>query len=185
MVIDFRVLIRHQDALLEGLQWTLIMFGAGFAIGAGLGLAACVGKLIRRGLFSWISIAYIEVFRTLPEMVTLFWIYYCAPLIFDVRLSTNMSGLVAISLFAGAFLAEIFRGGVLAVPKGQIEAGRSLGVSELWIWCHVIAPQALRIMAPPMVIFLTDLVKATGLLAAIGVTEVVFQAMVISGKTFR
>src|SRR5690606_6833662 len=122
---------------------------------------------------------------TLPEMVTIFWVYYCLPLLLDVSFSSTISGLISLALFAGAFLAEIFRAAILSVPKGQWEAAASLGVPDRWIWIRVILPQGLRTMGGPFIAFLTDLVKVSGLLSAINVADLVYQASIIGGATFR
>lgn len=185
MDYDFRVILQHYPALLAGLEMTVIICTLSLAIGCGIGLFACFGKLMRRGPFFWICAAYIDLFRTLPEMVTIFWIYACLPLVLDLTLSSFVSGMIALSLFSGAFSAEIFRGGIAAVPKGQKEAARALGLPTFWVWWSVILPQAVRIMIPAFITLLTDLVKASGLLSAISVTELVYQATLLSGSTFR
>lgn len=123
------------------------------AIGIPLGLLACAGKMLRTGPFYWISIGFVDTFRTLPEMVVLFWIYYCVPLIFDIRLSPLAAGLTALSFYAGAFLAEIFRSGILSVPRGQVEAGYAIGLPVSSIWLSVVLPQALRTMSAPLISF--------------------------------
>jgi ABC-type amino acid transport system permease subunit len=92
---------------------------------------------------------------------------------------------VALSLFAGAVLAEVFRAGIQAVPLGQIQAAKSLGLSEFRVWYSVVLPQALRLMIPAFILVIADLVKMSGLLAAIGVSELVYEASVLSGNSFR
>jgi ABC-type amino acid transport system permease subunit len=89
------------------------------------------------------------------------------------------------SLYAGAFLAEIFRAGILAVPRGQTEAARALGVPELFTWAEVILPQALRMMIPAFIGVVTLVVKVSGLASAIGVAELVYQANIVSGQSYR
>jgi len=100
------------------------------------------------------------------------------------RISAEASGVLALSLFAAAYLAEIFRAGVLSVPRGQVEASLSLGIPEFYIWCRIIFPPALRNMMPAIVNFLTELIKATSLLSAIGIAEMSYQATILGNKTF-
>ena len=89
------------------------------------------------------------------------------------------------SLYAGALLSEVFRGGILAVPKGQAEAARSLGVPEFWVWTSVLLPQAFRIVIPALIGVAALTVKISGIASTIGVTELVYQANVIAGQSYR
>ena len=126
----------------------------------------------------------IDFFRTIPEVGLIFWVYSCLPLLLSLRISAEASGVIALSLFAAAYLAEIFRAGVLAVPRGQVEAALALGIPAFHIWHRVIIPPAIRRMMPAFVSFLTELIKATSLLSAIGVAEMAYQASVLGSKTF-
>jgi len=185
MNIDFRVLLQYLPDLTSGFLMTIVMVVGSILIGAVIGIIACVGKLLRQGPLFWISAAYIDIFRTLPEIVTIFWIYTCLPLIFDLRLGSVSSGLLALSLVAGAYLAEIFRAGILAIPRGQIEAAYSLGIPQGQIWFQIVAPQAARTMVPTFILLLTDHVKGSALLSTISVSELMYQATVLSGMTYR
>lgn len=185
MAFDFQIIADNYHLLLTGLRWTLTMVFGSLAFGIVLGLIACFAKLLMRGPIHWLAVGYIEFYRTIPEMVNIFWIYFCLPLIFDVRLSPVTSGLLALSLFAGAFLAEIFRAGIQAVPAGQIEAAYANGIPRRWIWLAVILPQAVKLMIPAFINFFTDLVKVSGLLSAIGVGEMIYQATVISNQSWK
>jgi ABC-type amino acid transport system permease subunit len=118
-------------------------------------------------------------------MVVVFWVYFCLPLILTIRLSAIACGLIALSLYASAFLAEIFRAGVQSVPKGQIEAAHTLGLHPAALWLKIIIPQATKNMLQPFMNFLTELLKASALLSAIGVAELVYRASIIGGQTYR
>lgn len=185
MNLDFGIVLKNLPLLLHGAEWTVMLTIASLVLGTVIGFVACFGRLLGGGLLSWISTAYVELFRTLPEMVTIFWIYYCFPFAFDLSLSPTGSGIVALSLFAGAVLAEVFRAGIEAVPLGQVHAAKSLGLSELRIWYSVILPQALRLMIPAFILVVADLVKMSGLLSAIGVSELVYEASILSENSFR
>lgn len=171
--------------LLSGLRMTVIVCLVSLALGIVIGLLACFGKLMGRGPLAMIARGYIDLFRTLPEIVTIFWIYACFPLVFGLRLGSIESGILALTLYSGAFLAEIFRAGIQSIPRGQFEAARSLGIPPVWLWLSVVFPQMIRMMLPAFVAFLTDLVKVSGLLSAIGVAEMVYQASVISARSFE
>lgn len=185
MTFDTQVIIDNYALILTGLRWTLTMVFGSLAIGLVIGLCACFAKLMMTGPLRWIAVGYIEFYRTIPETVNIFWIYFCLPLIFDTRLSPVTCGLLALSLFSGAFLAEIFRAGIQAVPVGQVEAAYANGLPRHWIWIAIIFPQAIKLMIPAFINFLTDLVKVSGLLSAIGVGELIYQATVVSNQHWK
>ena len=185
MHFDTTVIVRNLPALLAGAKLTVLLVLVSLAIGMVFGMIACAGKLLGRGLLCWIASAYVTVMRGIPEMVVMFWIYYCGPLILDTRLSSFAAATASMSLYAGAFLAEIFRAGILAVPRGQAEAARALGIPEPSTWAEVILPQALRTMIPAFIGLVTLIVKVSGLASAIGVAELVYQANIISGQSYR
>jgi His/Glu/Gln/Arg/opine family amino acid ABC transporter permease subunit len=185
MHFDTHTIIQHLPELLQGVQLTMLLVLTSLAIGVVLGLVACLGKLLERGLLCWIASVYVMVMRGIPEMVVMFWIYYCGPLILNTRLSSFSAATASMSLYAGAFLAEIFRAGILAVPRGQGEAARALAIPELSLWAEVIMPQALRMMIPAFIGVVTLVVKISGLASAIGVGELVYEASIVSGQTYR
>jgi len=182
---DFHTLRQHFPLLQTGLWLTLVTTAGSLAIGTVLGLIACLGKLSGRGWPYRFATWFIDFFRTIPEVVLIFWVYSCLPLLLDVRMSAETCGILALSCLAGAYLAEIFRAGVLAVPRGQVEAAYALGIPAFHIWKTVILPPAVRRMMPAFVNFLTELLKASSLLSAIGVAELVYQASTLGATTFR
>jgi len=128
MEFDLHTLLRYQNVIWYGLWMTVFMSVVSLAIGAAIGLAACIGKLTERGLGYHLASGFIDFFRTIPEVVIIFWVYSCLPILMRITISAEACAILALSLFAGAFLAEIFRAGVLAVPPGQVEAANALGI---------------------------------------------------------
>jgi len=185
MHFDTNIVIQHLPELARGFRLTILLVLVSLALGTALGLIACLGKLMGRGLLCWLAVGYVAVMRGIPEMVVMFWIYYCGPLILATRLSSFESAAASMSLYAGAFLAEIFRAGILAVPRGQSEAAKALGLPAFWVWARVIMPQALRLMIPAFIGLVTLIVKVSGLASAIGVAELVYQASIVSAQTYR
>jgi His/Glu/Gln/Arg/opine family amino acid ABC transporter permease subunit len=185
MSFDTTVILQHLPELWAGLRLTLLLVLVSFGVGAGLGLVGCIGKLMGRGLLSWIATGYVAVMRSIPEMVVMFWIYYCGPLVLHAKLGSFAAAATSMSLFAGAFLAEIFRAGVLAVPRGQVEAARALGMSPPATWIEIVLPQAIRLMIPAFIGLVTLVLKISGLASAIGVAELVYQASILGGQSYR
>jgi His/Glu/Gln/Arg/opine family amino acid ABC transporter permease subunit len=185
MQFDPSIIWQNLPLLLSGIWLTILLVATALVLGIVLGLVVCAGTLIGRGLVFYLSVGYVGLFRGLPETVIIFWLYYCAPLILNTRLSAFWTGTAALAIPSGAYLAEIFRAGILAVPRGQLDAGRAVGLSSLWLVWDVIAPQALRMMIPPMLGITTILMKNSALVSAIGVEELFYRANVLSGQTLR
>lgn len=185
MRFEWQVLVQYMPQLLDGLLLTLEAVGMSLLLATMLGLAACAGSLSRYALTRSVARIYTNIFRVIPDIVLIFWMYYCFPLVFDVRMSALTSGITALSLTTGAFLGEVFRAGIMTVPAGQIEAGKSLGLRMPVIWIRIILPQAVRRMAPAFVNTFTELLKHTTLLAGIGVAELTYQAYTLGARTFR
>lgn len=185
MELDWGVVWRNLPALLEGVRVTLASFAIALGIGLPLGLAVCGFRLRSGGWGAAAGAAYVTVFRAIPEIVLIFWMFYCLPPITGFRVSGLLSGSLALGLVSGAYLGEIFRGGVQSVPPGQWEAARSLALPRWTIWTRVVAPQAARLSIPPFINYMTELLKGTTLLATIGVTDLALRAYVLGAQTFR
>ena len=185
MPFDFRFIERIFPQLLEGIWTTVELVVLSSLLGIVIGLAACLGKMKAVGPVNWVCRGYIVVARGIPEMVLMFWIYYCAPLIFDVRASGFYSAVLGMALYCGAMLAEVFRAGISAVPSGQFLASKALGLSGFWTWWEIIAPQALRFMIPALLATLALQVKLSGIASAVGVGELVYTANIIGGQSYR
>ncbi|MCL2471465.1 MAG: amino acid ABC transporter permease [Propionibacteriaceae bacterium] len=155
-------------AALNTVVYTLISFGAGV-------LLAVVFALMKmsKGPFKWFAVAYIELFRGLPAMLTLLFMAFAIPLALPWKIpgGTLGGGLVGLILVTSAYTAEIIRAGIVAVPKGQTEAARSLGMGSLRTTITVILPQAVRIVIPPLTNELVTLLKDTALLFIVGATK--------------
>ncbi|WP_298751078.1 amino acid ABC transporter permease [uncultured Serinicoccus sp.] len=146
--------------------YTLIAFVGGFVLAVLLVLM----KLAPIAPFRWLATAYIELFRGLPALVVILFMAFGVPIAFGWRPpgGTIGAGLVALMLVAAAYMAETLRAGIEAVPKGQTEAARSLGMSGPWTMATVVMPQALRIVIPPLTNELVILIKDTSLLFVVG-----------------
>jgi His/Glu/Gln/Arg/opine family amino acid ABC transporter permease subunit len=185
MEFNTGVLAQHWPLLLQGLQLTVAATLVALAIGVAGGAVLCATGRSRRPWAVRLARAYVHFFRVTPEMILIFWGYFCAPLLLGLQLSGFWTGSGTLGLVAAAYLAEIFRAGIQAVPKGQWEAARALGLRFTPLWGRIVLPQALRLMVPPFVNYFTELVKNTTLLSAIGVGELALQAYLLGGQTFR
>jgi polar amino acid transport system permease protein len=147
--------------------YTVIAFLGGLAVALVLALM----KLSAIGPYRWLATGYIEFFRGLPALVVIFAFALAVPLVLGRPLpyGTIGAGVIALVVVSAAYMAETLRAGIQAVPKGQVEAARSLGMNGLWTTTSVVLPQAFRIVIPPLTNELVLLIKDTSLLAAVGI----------------
>jgi polar amino acid transport system permease protein len=147
--------------------YTVISFLGGLAVALVLALM----KLSTIGPYRWLATGYIEFFRGLPALVVIFAFALAVPLVLGRPLpyGTIGAGVIALIAVSSAYMAETLRAGIQAVPKGQVEAARSLGMNGLWTTTSVVLPQAFRIVIPPLTNELVLLIKDTSLLAAVGI----------------
>src|ERR1700733_14392629 len=176
MSFEVDVVWNSLPLLIGGAWLTIVLVVVSFAAGAVIGLLVCGGTLWGQGVARRVFIAFVSLFRTLPETVLIFWLYYCIPLLLNDKPSAFATAVAALAIPSGAYLAEIFGAGIEAVPRGQVEAARALGLSSFWIGWEIIAPQALRTMIPPILGFVTILIKNSALVSVIGVEELFYRA---------
>ena len=182
--LHFGVLIPYLPEFMRGLEATLIYscLSAGLAIV--LGLVAALARLSEVAPLRWLARAYIDVVRGTPALVQIFFVYFGAPAV-GIRISAPTAAVIALAFNSGGYLAEIFRAGITGVGVGQVEAGRSLGMSRSQTLRRVILPQAARLAVPPSAGEFTNLIKGTSLLSTISITELTRVAQQVVAVTFR
>ncbi|MBI2323497.1 MAG: amino acid ABC transporter permease [Chloroflexi bacterium] len=179
----------------EGLGETLKLSVASVLLSFVVGLLFALGRLSTRPWIRWPSILYIETIRALPVLLLIVYFGIKGTALFrpimtpifgeDFELSRFWAGVLGLSLYTSAVLAEIIRAGITALPKGQTEAASALGLSYVGSMRFVVLPQALRLMVPAMMGQLTTVIKDTSLVATIGVFELVRQGRVIYTQFFN
>jgi glutamine transport system permease protein len=170
---------------LVGASVTLGFSIATIFFGSILGGIACFLTLSEKPILNKPARAYIQFIRGTPLLVQLLWIYYGMPLILGIALPAIVSGIIGMSLNAGAYISEIFRSGILAVEHGQYEAARSIGMSRAMTFRRIVAPQAFRIIVPPLANMFIGIVKDTSLVSVIAVSELVRRGQLLAASTFR
>jgi polar amino acid transport system permease protein len=163
---------------------TIAVSFAGIAFGFAIGALVCVARVSRLKWLKRLGGAYVSVFRGVPLLVQLLFIYYfLAEYGLDVPAIAAAVGALALS--SGAYQAEILRGALNAVPRGQGEAATALGFSGLDIWKRILLPQALRISVPPLINEFILLIKASSLVSVVGIAELTRVSMNIASETYR
>ena len=170
--------------LLLAARWTVLLSLIAFAGGGAVGLGIALLRVSQARLPRWFAIGFIRVFQGTPLLLQLFLVFFGGDMI-GIPLGAWLSVVLGLSLNAGAFLGEIWRGAIKSVPNGQIEAARALGLHYGARMLRVVFPQAMRIAIPPTVGFLVNLIKSTSLAAIIGFTEVTRAGQIINNATFQ
>jgi polar amino acid transport system permease protein len=182
---DFAALKPYWSLIWQGLLVTI--FYTVTTVVAGLVIGLSVG-ILRTNSPRWISIPlrfYIEVFRCTPLLVQLVWVYYALPVLIGVDMTPAMACFVALSLYAGSFYAEIFRGGIEAVDTGQWEAGRAIGMRRGKIFRRIVLPQAIQVMIPSFINQTIMQLKNTSLVSVVAVGDLLYQGSVITATSYR
>lgn len=182
---DWAGVIDFLPQILLGLYYTLLISVLGLVIGFILGAIFGLGRIANNKIIFWISSIYIEVTRGTPVLVQAIWIFFALPLIIGHKIDSILAGVIVIALNSGAYIAEIVRGAVQSVDKGQMEAGRSLGLDHGKTMRYVIWPQAFKRMIPPLGNQFIISIKDTSLLSVILVPELIFQGRLIAANHFN
>lgn len=170
--------------LMQGLKWTLALTLIGFIGGGVFGLLVALARTAETPLTQRVTAGYIALFQGTPLLMQLFVVYYGVALM-GFNVDAWIAVAIAFTLHASAFLGEIWRGGIQAVPKGQTEASKALGLHYISTMKDVILPQALRISLPATIGFLVQLIKGTSLAAIVGFVELSRAGQIVSNQTFR
>jgi len=182
---DFAPVWANADLLAAGLAATLQVTGTALACGVPLGLLLALMRLSPRRWLRWPAGAVIEVFRTTPPLVQLFWFFFALPILIQVEMTPFVASALTFSVQSAAFFAEVFRGGIVSVERGQWEAARALGMTHRQALRRVVLPQAVKRMLPAFLERAIELMKTTTLVATVSYADLLFQANEVAQKTFR
>ena len=171
--------------LLKAVPTTLMLSLGALAGGVVAGLIVAILRIVPSRPLRWLAVGYIELFQGTPLLMQLFVVYYGLAVIFNFQIGAWPAVLIAFTLYSAAFLGEIWRGAIEAIPKPQWEAAACLSLSfpkQLW---YVILPQAARISIPPTVGFAVQLIKNTSIAAIIGFVELTRAGQLMTNMTFK
>ena len=182
--LDPSIVIKHLPLFLKGVFLTVEISFFAIVIGLSIGILAAVARTSRFKILNLISAIYVEVFRNTPLLIQIFIIFFGLPGI-GIKLSPYISGLTALVLYVGAYNTEVIRSGLEAVPRGQMEAAKSLGLTGLQAFLYIILPQTVRISLPALGNNWVSLVKNSSLVSVIGMVELTWVALDLNALTFR
>ena len=172
------------ESLLRGAGWTLALCLTSGILGTVLGMLLALAATSPLRFARWLATAYVYFVRGIPLLILVFFAYFGIPLMFpDLGLSAFATAVIALTAFSAAYMAEIFRGSINAVPRGQIEAASALGLGYAHQYRFVVLPQAMRIAVPPGIGFLIALIKDSSLVTVIGFVELTHAGTIVSNLT--
>ena len=177
-MLDFTILTNHLDSFLEGLKITLFSSLIALLCSFILGTILAIMRIAPIKPLNWLGTAYIEFIRNIPVLVIVFFTYLAG------NFSGMIAGTIGLTVYTAAFIAEAIRAGILSVPKGQMEAARSTGLSYGQAMRWIILPQAIKIVIPPLGNQFINLVKNSSLLAVVAGGDLMYQGDLISAKTY-
>ena len=189
--MDFSVLSGYYGVFIQGAKTTIIISLVTLVIGFVLGLLICLMKMSKIKILKWPASAYVQILRGTPLFVQIFIIYFGLPQLgiqfpdIGPFSSDFVSGAFALSINSSAYIAEIFRSGIQAVDKGQMEASRSLGLGYVDAMRYVIVPQAVKNVLPALANEFITLVKESSIISVIGVQELMFKAGIVRTALYR
>jgi len=184
-VWDFYATLSDIDFLMIGLWNTLRVFALALFFGIPLGLFLALGRMSKIPIISQICSFIIEFFRTTPPLVQLFWFFFALPILINVQMTPFVASVLTFSIQSSAFFAEIFRGGINSIDKGQWEAAKAIGMDRPDCLRRIILPQAVKRMIPAFAERSIELLKTTTLISTVSYADLMFQANELASKTFR
>ena len=182
---DFSFLWGYRRLILEGLGVTIAYTVGTILLGLLVGLIAGLLRLSRNPLITAPLIAYVEIFRCTPLLVQIVWFYYALPVVLGIDIPAHVAATLVLSLYTGAFYAEIIRGGVNSIERGQWDAARAIGMRRRQVMRWVFLPQAVKRMIPPFMNQSIIQLKNTSLVSTIAVADLLYQGTIITAATYR
>ena len=167
--------------LLDGAILTLYLVAMSGFFGTIIGLVFGMARVAPFGPVRWVAAAYVNFIRGQPVLIILLFLYYAIPLMVpSATFARGPTAIIGLSVYAGAYIAEIVRGAIESVPRGQGEAASALGMGYLLRYRYVVLPQAMKVAVPPSIGFLISLVKASSLVSVINYVELTKAGAIVS-----
>ena len=182
---DFSFIWSYRWLFVNGTVVTLLFTFGIVVLGLAVGLFSGLLRLSRFAPLRWLSQAYVEVFRCTPVLVQLVWFYYALPILSGIEMSATTAGVLALSLYGGAFYSEIIRGGINSIEPGQTEAALALGMTPSQSMRRIVLPQALKRMVPPLMNQSIIQLKNTSLVSVLAVPDLLYQGQSAATETYR
>jgi polar amino acid transport system permease protein len=182
---DFASIFANSDALIAGAVGTVRLFAICLVLGLGLGLVVGLGRYAHSKWFNLPATAFVEFFRNTPVLVQMLWFYFALPIVAPFEISSLAAASLGISLNKAAFSADIYRGGIQSIERGQWDGARAIGMRWSQVMRRVILPQALKRMTPALTNRAIEVFKMTTLASAVAYVELLQQGKLIASLNFN
>ena len=171
--------------LIGGMWWTVLVSVCAIVLSVIVGALVAVADLSKRKSLNRINRVYVEVFRAIPLLVLMLWVFYGLPVIIGLQLGVFATGVLSLAISDSAFEAEVFRAGIQSVPKGQVEAAKSLGLGWSLTMRLVVIPQAIKVILPALGNQFVYVLKMSSLISVIGLQELTRRANELNVSEYR
>ena len=182
---DFSFLWGYRGLILTGLGVTIAYTIGTILLGLVVGLVTGLLRLSRNVLITAPLVAYVEVFRCTPLLVQIVWFYYALPVVLGIDIPAHVAATLVLPLYTGAFYAEIIQGGVNSIERGQCDAARAIGMRRAQVMRHLVLPQAIKRMIPPLMNQSMIQLKNTSLVSTSADADLLYQGTIITAATYR
>ena len=189
--LDPTLFWEYRRILLQGLLFNAGVFACAAGAALTVGLGACLLRISRSRVAKVVGTLHVEIFRNAPDYVMLIWVHFVLPLLIGFALGRRvefppfLSAVIALGLVYSGYFAETFRAGIEAIPKGNVEAGRAIGMSEPMILRRIVLPQVVRLMLPEALNLFVSLFKATTIVSLIAVPDLMYNVSMVTQQEMR
>ncbi|MFJ8262755.1 amino acid ABC transporter permease [Rummeliibacillus sp. NPDC094406] len=180
---DWSIITDNLDIFWKGLLLTLRISALSLLLAIPIGIIVGMGRISKNRLINFLASAYVEIMRGIPLIVILIWIYFVLGQF--LKLGSFWGSIFSLGIFSAAFIAEIVRGGIQSIPKGQMEAARSSGMSHFQAMKLIVLPQAIRKTLPPMASQFILLIKDSSLVSTISAVDLTLKATNLAAISYR
>jgi polar amino acid transport system permease protein len=171
--------------LMSGMQLTLVISAITLVLAMAGGLLIASLDMSKYRALRFLGLGFGEIIRNTPILVQLLWVYYVLPIVFGFQIEALPAAIIGLSVYSSAFISEVYRAGIQAVPQGHREAAQVLGLSPLQSFVRIVLPQAIRLTLPPLAANFVQLIKYSSLASVISVSEITRRGMELSATAFR
>ncbi len=184
-VWDFGTFFKYLPFLLSGMEVTIVVSVLSMVVGAIVGLVVALARLSPVAPLRWFATFYVDFLRSTPLLIQLVWVFFALPILLGYSLPPIVAGVATLGAYSGAYLAELFRAGILSIATGQRPAALALGMTRTQVLRRIVLPQALTRMLPPIASTLITLVKDSSLVSVISVAELMWAAQSLAAVSLR
>ncbi|MBR0856393.1 amino acid ABC transporter permease [Bradyrhizobium liaoningense] len=182
---DFDLVLRSLPVLFRGLLVTIQLWVPSIACGLAVGLLLALCRLSKSAVLRVPSLFYIEIFRDTPVLIQLIWFFYAFPIVIGVQLSPFVAALLGLGLNTSAYSAEIFRGGIESIARGQWEGAKALGMRPAAVLRRIILPQVFKRLLPAFTNRAIEVAKMSSLASVLSVHELMYQGRLLNSTYYR